>query len=475
MDAAAIPMTRSRHSTLRAALLGGLLALLPACGADSDSEPWSVLLVTLDTTRADRLGCYGYGQDTTPNLDALAADGVRFEFAVSTAGITPVAHASILTGLNPPRHGVRVFHGAPGSYLDRTTPTLARILGEAGHATGAFVSAYPASERFGLDHGFDHFDNGAKDSALHTDPEFEPKLGVLRGAGDWQQRRWVPTQRRADAVTDKAIAWLEEQDGPVLQWVHYFDPHDSFLVPPRKFLQRFEARRDGPDRMARVYDADLNFMDHHVGRLLEAYRERGRMERTIVLVTADHGQGLGDHDWEQHRILYREQLQIPLIARWPGGPRGRVVPDLVRNTDLLPTITQLLGLEAPRGLDGQSVVELLDASGEPRVAYAEALNTLDSHAPGALPERHKDLLFCAVERDWKLIHHVEHPENSELYDLRADPGELVNVLDEHPEEAARLLAFLEESGGMAVRTGEVVPIEEEAARKLEALGYSGDE
>ena len=452
------------------------LAAVPGCSRGPRDDRWNVLLITLDTTRADRLGAYGYEKEVSPNLDSLAEDGIRFDFAISTAGITPIAHASILTGLNPYRHGVRVFHGTPGSFLDAGTTTLASLLAEEGYETGAFVSAYPASERFGLDWGFDTFDNGARRSALHTDPDFEPKLGVLRNSGEWVQKPKVAAQRRADSVTDDALRWLRRARGPFFQWVHYFDPHDAFLVPPKDYLKTFDARRNGPDRMSRVYDADVLFMDHHIGRLLDAYREKGVFDRTIVIVMADHGQGLDDHDWEQHRLLYREQIRIPLLVRWPEGPRAAVVPELVRNTDILPTVTELLGIEHPAGLDGRSFLGLATGEeDEPRLGYAEALNTLDAHAPRALPARQKDLLFCVVDQDWKLIHHMEKPKNSELYDLRRDPGELENVFDEHPEQVARLMTFIEESGCTEMSREAVAPMEEEAVLKLRSLGYTGDD
>ena len=158
------------------------------------------------------------------------------------------------------------------------------------------------------------------------------------------------------------------------------------------------------------------------------------------------------------------------------GPRGTTVPDLVRNTDILPTVTELLGIACPPDLDGRSFKGLVAGEpDEPRVAYAEALNTLDKHAPKALPERQKDQLFCAVDQNWKLIFHRERPENSELYDLANDPDELVNVWDQHPDQVARLMEFIETCGGLEVATGEVAPMEDEAVQKLKSLGYTGDD
>jgi arylsulfatase len=191
-------------------------------------------LITLDTTRADRLGCYGYSRQTSPNIDALAADAARFEMAIATA-------AAILTGLYPHHHGLRVFYGPVGHFLSDDHPTLATILAARGWQTGAFISAYPASERFGLDQGFDFYETGVAASVMRQDPRKRPPREV-----QWARQRTAMAQRRADATTDEALAWLERARRPFFAWVHYFDPHDSSLIPPAEVTDRFAFSRQAP-------------------------------------------------------------------------------------------------------------------------------------------------------------------------------------------------------------------------------------
>jgi len=455
--------------------LAAALILLMGCGEPAEeigphSELENVLLITLDTTRADHLGCYGHNQDTSPVLDALAAEGVRFEMAQSTSALTPMSHASILTGLFPQRHGLRVFYGPTGNSLRDDLPTLASWLQEHGWSTAAFVSAYTASQRYGLDRGIETFDSGLDQTLDELDLTRQQQH-----EHSWHDGRQTNTQRRGDATTDAALAWLEHAAEPFMLWVHYFDPHDSSLVPPKEFLDPYEiAPGEGAKARIAIYDPEIRYMDLQIGRLLERLRDRGQLESTIVVVMADHGQGLLQHDWMRHRLIYQEGVRIPLILRIPGEIRGTVVESLVRNVDVFPTVLDYLDIEAPDGLDGSSLRTLIqgDTESEPRIGYAEALNTLDTHSPGSLPRRQKDLLFSIVEKDWKLIYHQEHPKNSELYHLATDPEELHNVIEQHPEEAKRLMARLRASGGLEIevihREGREDP---EMMDKLRSLGY----
>ncbi|ANM28456.1 hypothetical protein ABI59_00665 [Acidobacteria bacterium Mor1] len=427
----------------------------------------NVLLISLDTTRADYLGCYGRPGGVTPNLDRLAAEGIRFERAYSTAGITPVSHASLLTGLNPYRHGVRVFFGAASHYLEADHPGFASLLGDAGYRTAAFVSAYPASERFGMHHGFERFDTGVSDSVMQQDmSRLPPKDGV------WADRAAAAAQRRADATVDRILDWLEGgDDRPFFLWAHFFDPHDTQLVPPVSWLDRFDVRPREPGAAKRVYVPEVAFMDHHIGRLFAALRESGAYENTLVVVTADHGQGLGDHGWFPHRILYQEQIRVPLLMRLPDGPRGKVVSPTVRSIDVLPTVLEALQLPLPLDLDGAPLQPVIDGREGARVAYAEALNTLDVFAPRALPEVHRDRLFAVADDRWKLIYHHDHPQRSELYDLVEDPGELRNLFADRPDQAARLLEEIRSRDAMYVEIIEPGEREPEVFEKLRSLGY----
>ncbi len=473
-----LPRSPGRVAALAAALL-----LAPACGpaepgADAP-RPLNVLLVTLDTTRPDRLGCYGYEGATTPHLDALAARSVVFEDAISTAGITPMAHASILTGLNPYRHGLRVFAGDAGNRLAGDVETLATVLADAGWSTAAFVSAYTVKRTFGLDRGFAEYDSGLEGfDDLNARETHE--------AGLWRDEALVPTQRRGDATTDLAVDWLRENGGsgapPWLLWVHYFDVHDYNVVPPedwsaaRGVAYDDSIKRNNPDAREVLYDLEMEFMDEQVGRVLDALDELGQRDDTVVVVIADHGQGLRDglerHGWLRHRLLYQWSVRVPLLVTVPGVAPARV-DDLVRNIDVFPTVLDALGLPAPAGVEGRSLLPRM--RGEPLApapAYADALNTVDEHAPlKGLPETCRDDLFMVIDGRWKLIQHRAQPENTELFDLAADPLELENVADRHPEERARLEAWIERSGALEIAPGERQDGLDTSS--LRELGYTG--
>ena len=469
----------ARRPDLTAALVVGAIALVAVAigvglrgGRATPPASPNVLLLTLDTTRADHLHCYGYAKDTSPNLDALAADAVRFDMAISTSAITPISHASILTGLNPHQHGVRVFYGMTGYKLTQAHPTLATILQSQGWTTGAFVSAYPASERFGLNWGFDTFQSEVAPSVMVQDP-------ALRRSPDgyFLRQRKASAQRRGDETADQALAWLQKARRPFLLWAHFFDPHDPALVPPEEITARFGAYPNSPEPFKQVYDPEICFMDQQIGRLLAYLKQAGQYDNTIIVAVADHGQGLGDHAWFPHRLLYQEQIRLPMIVRLPKGPRGVVVPATVRSVDILPTILEALGFDPPPDLAGLSLCGLLHGESEPpRTALAEALNTLDAHTPPELAGKHKDLLFCQFDFPWKLIYHKNEPENTELYDLRSDPRELNNVAAEFPAERDRLIAALEESGAMHIEiVAPTEPMDPEGVRKLRSLGYIGDQ
>jgi arylsulfatase A-like enzyme len=445
----------------------GAAMLVRFYGAAS-SGPYNALLITLDTTRADHLSCYGYPRKTSPNLDALAADAVRFDLALSASAITPISHASILTGLYPDRHGLRVFYGPTGHFLEASQPTLASLLKAHGWQTGAFVSAYPASERFGLHWGFDTFASAVDPSVMTQDP-----ADPLPKDGFWLDQRTASAQRRADATADQALDWLKSARRPFFMWAHFFDPHDASLVPPKEINDRFGASPNARDPYRVIYDPEIYFMDMHLGRLLDYLKKTGEYNRTVIVVVADHGQGLGDHNWFPHRLLYQEQIRLPLIVRLPQGPRGKTVPSLVRSIDIAPTILEAVGLEPPETVQGVSLSGLMAGRPEdPRVGYAEALNTLDLHTPDPMPHQHRDLLFCLVEPPWKLIYHYHTPANTELYNLTSDPRELHNVASQYADEVARLVAALDESGAMVVKIAEPnSPLDQEAFEKLRSLGY----
>ncbi len=436
--------------------LFGLLVVLAASAcretdsAESESQaPWNVLLVTFDTTRADRIGCYGNERIETPVLDRLAADGVRFARTLSAVPITAPSHSTILTGRYPLAHGVRdngLFS------LGDEQLTLAEILSEQGYVTAAAVGAYPLISRFGLDQGFGLFDD-------HLTGSFEDYLGNRVVAKD----RLFFDERRAAQVNDAIVPWISEHaDEPFFAWVHYFDPHQPFEpAPPYDQLYA-----DSP------YDGEIAYADSRLGALLDHLERLDVLDRTLVVMTADHGEGLGDHNEITHALLaYNSTLHVPLIVRPPSGaPAGTVVEEWVGTVDIVPTILELLDIEEPPTLQGRSLVPFWErgtGSGETErddelpLRYAENLSQSLTHGWGELR--------VILDGSLKYI----HGPRPELFDLEADPDELTDLIDERPAEASRLRAaledFIERNAVAGVSTPE--ELDEETRERLEALGY----
>lgn len=402
----------------------------------------NVLLITLDTTRADRLGCYGYEPAETPNLDSLAAGGIRFSDAVTVVPVTLPAHTTIMTGVDPPVHGVR--HN--GEYrLEAGRATLAEMLGNAGYETAAFVSAFVLDARFGLNRGF----------SLYDDDVGVPASSVA----DFAKPIY---ERSATAVTDKAIAWLtrRRQSRPFFAWVHYFDPH-SPRRPPGSFATRFAGR---------LYDGEVAYMDEQIGRLLGALETAGVARSTLIIVVADHGESLGEHHEATHaKLIYESTMRVPLILWYPERiQRGHVVDDVVVSVaDITPTVLDLVGVSHGAEFDG---VSLLAARGDhERMVYMETLAPyLDSGwSPLYGIRSHHDKYILAP--------------TPEYYDLRADPVESVNLYWSTTKEVtsardmlvAHLSSRMEGSPSLAAAVASARKLEPEAQRRLESLGYVG--
>ena len=441
-----------------------LLMLFAAACTNAPPRP-NVLLITLDTTRADHLGCYGYPKNTSPHLDRLAASGVLFEHASAQAAVTNVSHASILTGLNPYTHGLRVLHGVAENRLAASHTTLAEFFQDAGYQTGAFVSAFPVTARFGLDQGFQIFD-----AEFMTVPEEQAigPGGVVNTGGN---------QRRAGDTTDAALTWLAKTEGPFFLWVHYFDPHDTQLLPPDDYLRRYPALRtdDNRSRLRAAYDMEIGYMDFHIGRLLEELRDKGLLEQMVVVATSDHGEGLGDHDWWTHGVLYQEQIRVPLMIKAPTVPAGRQVSHLVRTIDIVPTVLELVGLHAPAQsvIEGRSLVPLFEDGAEDPgyVAYADSVNMLTYGSPGGIQDIKDDMLFSVTQVPWKFIYHAGRPTNSKLYDLAQDPEESQNLFTSNRAEARRMNALLQALDFEPEAPPSPDKMSQTDRAALEALGY----
>ena len=384
-----------------------LLALAPA-------RP-NVLLVTVDTLRPDALGWVA-GRNATPEIDRLAAEAFRFPGAVSPAPVTLPAHASILTGLVPRRHGAR-DNGQP---LPAGPATLAEILRARGYATGAFVSGFPLVRAFGADRGFGTFDDALPD-----------------GPPD---RR----ERRAARTAAAASAWIAQAKAPWFVWVHFYDPHDPYEAP-------------GATSPRAAYEAEVRSVDRAFGTLRRA-AARGPL---LTVLAGDHGESLGEHGESTHGFfVYESTIAVPLIVHFPGTVRAGQSALPVRLVDVAPTLQEILGLPVPAGLDGVSLVALM--AGSARDVPAAAIETLRPWASyGWAPLR------ALREGSWK---YVDAPRR-ELYDLAQDPGEQVNRASDQPARADAMAAAL-----ARLSTAPAAPaaaVDAEAIERLRALGYVG--
>ena len=450
--------------------LGGGCSKSDGDGSPKDLRKHNVLLVTLDTTRVDYLSCYDASKgELTPNFDAVAADAVRFEFAIAQAAGTPMSHASILSGLNPYQHGVRVISAAGGYRLSPRIPTLTTVLGQRGWTTAAFLSAFTVSEYYGFEHGFDTFDNGLTQDAETIVEDIDG------GHRRWDQRTH---QRRSDRTVDRALAWLQaDRSEPFFMWLHLWDPHDRMVLPPEEVLARFVTPGLAEDDHKRaIYRAECYYMDAQFGRLLEALQQSGQYDNTVMVIVADHGQGLGQHDWWSHRLLYQEDVHVPMLMRVPGWPTGKVVPELVRTVDICPTVLESLGISVPGEVAGKGLRGLVAGESEsPRVAYADQINKYDLVSASISQRRPKDdLLYCAMDRTWKLVYRYSYPDESELYNLVEDPHELNNLFAQRPEQVRRLKAVLDECNGYVTAPFSDADRPDVATlQALESLGYVG--
>jgi arylsulfatase A-like enzyme/Tfp pilus assembly protein PilF len=421
--------------------LVALTALGAACRGE---QPLNLLLITLDTTRADRIGCYGHSAIETPHLDRLATDGVRFANAMSPVPITTPSHATILTGRYPLAHGVR----DNGLFvLGDEQMTLAELLHDAGYATGAAVGAFPVTAQFGLDQGFELYND-------HLNVGFEDHLGNRAAP----KHDLFFDERPAARVNEAIAPWLDEQKNrPFFAWVHYFDPHQPFEPQP-PFDQLYAHD---------LYDGEIAYADRCIGYLLGRLERSGALDRTIVVVVGDHGEGLGEHNEVTHAVLaYNSTLHVPLIVRLPPGtgPGGRVVEQRVSTVDVLPTVLDLLEVGAPDGVQGRSLVPLWNDSvrgAAPPAHYAENLSPRLTHGWGELR-----VLF---DGPLKYI----HGPRPELFDLAVDPGETNDISAERPADVRRMKALLErfiaESAVAGVSSAQ--SLDEGVRQRLEALGY----
>ena len=305
----------------------------------------NVVLISIDTCRADHLSCYGYSRKTSPNIDAVAAEGIRFNHCVSAVPITLPSHSSMLTGTIPPYHNVR---DNENYYLDQANVTLAEILRDNGFSTGAVIGAFVLDSQFGIAQGFDSYNDSLEDKN-------KPDVGCA--------------ERDAAEVTRLANLRLEKyQDERFFLFLHYYDPHSPYL----------KHKRFTMPLLKHIYDGEIVYTDHHIGRVIRKLKELNLYDSTLLIITADHGEGLREHNENTHGyLIYHSTVHVPLIFKLPGGPKS-AVNDTVGLVDIVPTVCSLLGISVPSVVQGKdlSAYFLKEGVGEgenERFLYCESL------------------------------------------------------------------------------------------------------
>ncbi len=404
------------------------------------AKGYNIVLITMDTTRADHIGCYGRERAETPIIDRLAREGIRFEDAVSPVPMTLPSHSSILTGLDPISHGVR----SNGTYsLKDEHATLAEILRDEGYETGGFVACFVLNARFGLNQGFDVYND-----------EVEAAPDAMVGG--------LTSERDAEQVSNAAVSWLQQRDKkkPFFMWAHFYDPHEPHELPAA-YVSRFKDH---------VYDGEIAFVDAQIGRILDTLTSQGVNQQTIVIVTSDHGESQGEHNELTHtRFIYEATQHVPLILWSPSLWDGGVVVDdvVVGVVDIVPTVLDLLGVESEERFDGISLRR--SRENPDRVVYIETMaNYLDNGwAPLFGMRRHLDKYILAPKQEY--------------YDLERDPHELTNRFGARSKRISASVQTLSEALAkrresdvdIADMATNVEDLEPEARQKLEALGYLG--
>jgi len=399
--------------------------------------PKNLLLVSIDTLRADHLGSYGYTPAQTPRLDALAHQGLRFERAITVTPLTLPAHSSLMTGVFPTHHGVR---DNGGFYLGGDEVTLARVLRDRGFRTGGFVGAFVLDRRWGIAQGFDRFFDDFK-------------------LEDFKDTLSMDAIRRPGAqVVDEALKWLRgDRKQPFFAWVHLYDPHAPYEAP-EAYTSRF------PKTVVGAYDAAIAYTDAQVGRLLDALDLDRRLDDTLVVVVGDHGEMLGEHGEQTHGFfLYDAAIHVPLLVTGPGVP-ARVVPNQARIVDVMPTVLDLMRVPVPKAVQGVSLTPLARGTGMSLIAYSETF----------FPRYHYGWSELRAVQDGR-FKYIRAPR-SELYDLQNNPRETENLVAGEVARSESLAQALADFDARTTAPGASrgpSPVDVETEERLAALGYVG--
>jgi arylsulfatase A-like enzyme/lipoprotein NlpI len=398
----------------------------------------NVVVITIDTLRADHVGCYGYKQIRTPNIDALAADGARFERAYTAVPVTLPSHTVMFTGTYPMLSGM---HDFAANKLNPTQPTLASVLKEHGYATAAVIGSAVLDSRFGLNRGFDfyydHFDfNRLQESNLEE------------------------MERSGNLVADVTLDWLgKNYSKKFFVWMHLYDPHYPYR-PPAPYAAEYKDR---------PYDGEIAFADAQVGRLIRFLKSKGLYTNTLIVLSGDHGESLGEHGEKTHGFfIYNATLHVPFMIHLPGAASPRIVPELVSLADLMPTVLQTLKVDIPSQVQGRSLLPLLNSKTkereESRSLYAETF----------LPRLHFN--WSELRGVESANYHFIDAPKPELYDLTKDPGETQNLFAEKKavgEEMRARLATLIQQYSAGQELAEKTGLDPALMERLKSLGYAG--
>jgi len=408
----------------------------------------NLILITIDTLRADHLGCYGYRENTSPFLDEFARNGVLFSNAYVQIPLTLPSHTAILTSTHPKINGVRLngYCQAKDELI-----TLAEVMKEEGYSTFAVIGGFPLDGRFGLSQGFDLYDDRMEDEEAF-DKDFK----------QWHHHKFLRYERKANEVTDRAKQILQKvgKREKFFLWLHYFDPHWRYK-PPKKFTKLFKL----------AYDGEIAFVDTEIASFFEQLKERRFHKNSLVVITSDHGEGLMEHGEEGHGWeLFNSTLKIPLMLYYPGVlPENIKIDTLCQSIDIMPTVLELMGIHPPAGIEGQSLASIIkgeeDEASE-RCVFAE------SNKPRVL--YNNKTRYCLIKGNFKLIayYSADHqPEEYKLFNLKEDPKELKELASFYPEKVEELAEEINRFFNPAAQNYSFFSTDKEVLEKLKALGY----
>jgi len=458
----------TRREILKYGLYGSSAAVLPisfglnGCGKQQTAEKPNIILISIDTLRADHLGCYGYERPTSPTIDTLASQGLLFEDVTSTSPWTLPSHGSLLTGLYPSHHTLKSFY----TCLPSDVVTLAEILKSRDFSTGAIVNSFYLSQRYGFARGFDDFTYIKEIAHLRTPSE----------------------------VGDQAIKWLSVSRGkPFFLFLHYMDVHSDYASLPvyeKLFDRRYQGIADGStgqlmdfrfgrikfsqadaERLIDLYDAGIRQMDDQIARLFGFLESRKLLSNSIVIITSDHGEEFLEHGGVLHsRTQYQELIHVPLIFCGPGIPESERIKHMVSNVDVMPTLLSMLDIPGPSSTDGFDLCNLWQRPNSKlprRYLFAEA----SEHSFIPLGDNVRHDIKRSIRYPRYKLHYDRLTKETQLYDLQYDPGEKTDVVSEHTSLADSMFSDLENFMTTG-RSGPLLPpLTPDETQHLKSLGY----